>query len=885
MAVKTLINLHMTKTIIFIGIILLTTFSAQSTSKSLDFWDEEVRLFGVARAGQHIDFDISKRQDINYISKSFALDHSSRKVGDLSIVYSPIKSGLAPKFGFVADLWQGRGWNLESIDKLNFWLKAEGSIIPSKWRLHLIDNTGIEAEGTILNTNTQGHWKEISFLLKAATISRGFNWSSVVMCEFEATFSKDTKIWLDGIRFEGINQFIGVTDKPLEQRIEEAKLSKTLRIKDALRRSSKLGVPNTGEATDYIVAAFAKMMLNEDLENANKALLDELMKSSDDNGWSLIQTPLYCRFYYKFSSKGQFPGRMYPETEKLLLKTLWDRTSVKNDIHWSRQSTWYLDGSENHDLNAKACNLVSSRIFMNEPEYKDRIYPDYGFGGGYHYGHAGYYGPNIDPESRHGGGCANLSDGKKYNAKDHYEAWLIFLKTYFKERVERGFFLEYGSNTYSKHVLNMCDVIYQYSGDDELKGILKDFFSLYWAEWTQVSISGERGGPKTRHHSTVYDTDTSHLISFHLGGPANAGPWWYWNIIGDFELAPVVWKMALDREGMGCYTYKARGIGEEENVLPRPPGTERSLVVDTDSRFLKSTYVTPDYTLGTQMDHPSAVQSHLSAVGRWHGMTFSQSPYSRIVPVGLTNGKNVKGKKSEYDLEVQYQSALDKNTLIIQQNRRWYAIHPDWYPVSPKYDEPIGIWCGNNWDCRIEKDGWVFVQSGNAYGAFRCVLWDEEFEKDKKYKTSGTQIYFNAANDAANVKIKRHAYTWNSDSTILILEDKYAPIIIEAGRVNDYPTIQEFMSDVLKKPIELYKTVVPGNHILVYTGIGKDAREIVFNAAVPTIPTIGGIPIDYSYPMTFESPYLKSNYKSGKVQIQYDGATMDLDFTTRNKSN
>src|SRR5690606_30829097 len=111
--------------------------------------------------------------------------------------------------------------------------------------------------------------------------------------------------------------------------------------------------------------------------------------SSEGNVWSLLHTPLYCRFYYLFSNRhGRFPGRMTEETEKLLLETLWERTVAKNDIHWSKHSTWWLDGSENHDLNAKACNLVTSRIFMNEPDYKDRIYPNYGFGGSYHYGHA-----------------------------------------------------------------------------------------------------------------------------------------------------------------------------------------------------------------------------------------------------------------------------------------------------------------------------------------------------------------------------------------------------------------------------------------------------------------------------------------------------------------
>ena len=71
---------------------------------------------------------------------------------------------------------------------------------------------------------------------------------------------------------------------------------------------------------------------------------------------------------------------------------------------------------------------------------------------------------------------------------------------------------------------------------------------------------------------------------------------------------------------------------------------------------------------------------------------------------------------------------------------------------------------------------------------------------------------------------------------------------------------------------------MPGYNILVYTGCGSDAKEIVFNAGTPEIPLIGGDPINYSYPMTFESPFLKSAYKSGEVEIKYQKESLNLNF-------
>jgi hypothetical protein len=339
--------------------------------------------------------------------------------------------------------------------------------------------------------------------------------------------------------------------------------------------------------------------------------------------------------------------------------------------------------------------------------------------------------------------------------------------------------------------------------------------------------------------------------------------------------------MALDRNGMGSYTYLARGIGEEEDVWPRPLGTERTLTVDVEARFLKTTYVTSDYTLGTQMDHPAAMHSHLSITGRWHGMTFAQSATSRIVPVGLVSPSNphnhlVSADKS-FDLELMLQTVQHQQTLIVQQARRWTAVHPEWYPNHPSYSRPMGIWFGIDWDEQIERNGWIFVQKGRAYAAVRPVLWDEEYERQRKKRTEGNQIYFNSPDDPPTVKLREDCYSWNQDRSILILEDAHSPVIIEAGRRSDYPMLEDFVTAVVDNPIALYKTVLPGSNILVYSG-SKDAPEIVFNAGVPQVPTIGGEPVNYSYPMTFDSPYLKSAYGSGKIHIEYGGESLLLDF-------
>ncbi|MEL6311763.1 MAG: hypothetical protein AAFQ17_05250, partial [Pseudomonadota bacterium] len=168
---------------------------------------------------------------------------------------------------------------------------------------------------------------------------------------------------------------------------------------------------------------------------------------------------------------------------------------------------------------------------------------------------------------------------------------------------------------------------------------------------------------------------------------------------------------------------------------------------------------------------------------------------------------------------------------------------------------------------------------GKAYAAVRPILWDEEYELAKWRRADGSQSGFNKAGDDPTVRLRTDAYRWDDTETFIIFEENHMPAVIEAGHRDDYATLEDFMADVLDNPLALWKTVVPGDFVLVYTGSGEGAEEIAFGCAAPTVPTIGGEPVDYSYPFTFDSPTMRSAYKSGQIVIEYDGDAIELDFT------
>jgi len=581
--------------------------------------------------------------------------------------------------------------------------------------------------------------------------------------------------------------------------------------------------------------------------------------------WCLATNQLLYYMYYSYGSKGDlFPGRVYPETEKAILDFLWERMKYKNDIHLARQSTWWMIGSENHDLVAKVSSLISSQIFMNEPEYKDRVYPDLGTGGGEKYWFHHMYGKDRI-EGPHG--RANDKDGKSYTAADHYREWIKYFNEYFAERAGKGFFLEVASPGYMAVSVSYLTDIFNLCHDNHLVAKTEDFLDLVWADWAQDQLNGVRGGAKTRDKDGKRWADAMYQFArFYFGGKGSAQTHFFTQLLSSYELKPIIWHLALDREGLGEFAYKSRKPGEEENIWPRPLGTERSLVCDTESRYLRYSWVTPDYILGCQMDHPASVHSHLSIQKRWQGITFKGDKGPRIFPWNA-----VKNSKGIINSEVAYfRCVQDENVMLVQQSHGWTQINPDWFPAKNRANQEIGIFFSEDLDRIVEKEGWIFVEHGDAFLALRVVIGEY---------SQGWTILKDEASEGASSELEIDSYEWSQDKKLIYLKDNFAGMIFEASRRNHHKTLEVFIADVLDNSLVLDKTVVPGFHTLRYTGCGEDAGEIYFNLANNEMPMVGGQRINYSPDMLFDSPFLSSEYKSGIIKIKKDDRERILDFS------
>jgi len=633
--------------------------------------------------------------------------------------------------------------------------------------------------------------------------------------------------------------------KDIRDLIYQERISRPNRVRESFMRAKDAEVGDFGTGFE-LLKYYALLALKEDCDYANRKIY-ELLTSTDEkvirrnslqDKWSLWLNPIFIRLYMYFGSSGS--GVLSMENEELILKLLWERMLYKNDIHVTKNSTWHLTGSENHDLNFKICALISSQIFKNHPDYQDKIYPDLGRGAGsgywFHHMYEFMGGDKNDygPEGR-----ADVKDQGAYNALDHYNAWTAFFKEYIRERAKRGFFLEASSSGYMKWTLSFISLLFEFCEDEELRNLACKFYDLIWYEWAQEQINGRRGGARTR---ALYDDNSMqndsmyHMAKFWLGGSCNGAHAYYFQLLSNYELPEIVWDMVINRHEMGSYEYYSRRPGEEQMIFPRPFGNERTLICNPDSRMLHYSYITQDYILGTQFDHPYAIHSHLSCANRWNGLILRDSPDSYIYP------STFEKKEDSYSpAKKMYRSVQYKNVLICAPNTGYFTVNPEWFPQIDNSFEAFGFVFGKKYD--ISQIGeWFILKDSNHYIGLRPAYGNAEVQGDR----------------------------------MLVFTDKFAPAIIHIEKADEFKDSEEFFKYLCEKcTLKVNNTVVPGFYTLDYY---FNNTSLYFNAANNEPPRINGNRINYEYPYTFESPFICGEYGSGVITVSKGSRKVVLDF-------
>lgn len=843
-----------------------------AASKLLDGWYEVDRIVSAQTA---------EWQELNQ-PHSLGYDTVEKVSGDFSIKYRHQSGPDVVRVVFYP--YPHRTWTLSADSSLNFWFRVESekALEAMKLIVEIRDRSGMVAYAPLHQEESAAgnSWSQWECRLVDFQGARDLDYAALTEVSITGQFPDGLVLRVDAMHFtspEPHAQVIGVTSKSVNQRMDEAKASRELRT-----RTIYAGILADDEPSVF-ADLFAQFWVAENLDAANRAierlLVDNRERADEEYGftytWHLLVTPWILRMYFNFGpGEGETHDRLSISNQALLLELLWERTKGKNDIHWARnRNPWIMDGSENHDINGIVSNYLSSFIFKDHPDFKNRVYPNLGKGGGAGYWfhrdrgvHHRFYGPY---------GRAELADGRDYRPADHYEAWGKVIRDVITSRMQKGFFLEQASPSYMKHTLGFLQNLYEFDSCERTRKLVGEFFDVVWIQWAFESLHGQRGGAKTRDHTTLnVESDSMYQMArFLMGGLLTDLDMYYWLPAATYELPELVWRVALDREGLGEFALIARTIGEEPADLPREPGLERSLNLNTEHRMFRYTWITPHSIMGAQMDHPLAVHSHLSPASRSYGINFSNHPDARIFPHGVR-------QTAEDDWQIvprggpMYRAVQHEHVLISQQSRGYIKVSPDWFPTRSLAPIPIGVYFSSDIDSIVEKDGWIFAQSGSGFAAVRIVEGEYMAGDGIDDVTSFTQY---SAKESLLEPLRKDSYQWNHDRTLAVVKNAFAGLIMETSSTDRHVDFNAFIEDIINARLELRKTVVPGWYSLVYEGTGN-APLIEFNLSNNEVPRVDGVPLHYEPDSLFDSPYLRSEYGSGQIEVKFGGTQHLFNF-------
>ncbi|QQE10415.1 hypothetical protein JD969_12990 [Planctomycetota bacterium] len=417
-----------------------------------------------------------------------------------------------------------------------------------------------------------------------------------------------------------------------------------------------------------------------------------------------------------------------------------------------------------------------------------------------------------------------------------------FFKLYFKERANKGLMIEVASPTYAKYSSNTLYNFADFADDPELKELASNFLNLYWTDWAIEQIDGVRGGsrhrcyPGTSSNENSSDTGQSWIHfglnkrSIHPGDMCAATTFW--------RPSSVVVDLALNWEQRGEYEIVSRrpGLNAEDHVAQFPTtgifpatGSSKYTIEPRGGALLRYSYCTPDFIMGMSMLEALQFEdwSKISSQNRWNGIIFAGHDTARVY---TQTRKPSSG--SAYNVEWGVQK---KGVAIIQR----LNTHANAVDHMVYFDKALS---------RIEVGGWIFAEAPEAYVAVHAVQQGGTWEAD-----SLTQHHQN--------KGKTNLGDWY----VLAFPD--SPIIFEVGRKEDYVSFGAFQSEILGNQLSWT------NNCVKYKSSSYDV-ELSLYTDYSSDPEVDGMPVDFTPPFTYKSPFMDNFNKT----IKYDGDEVEYKF-------
>jgi hypothetical protein len=425
-----------------------------------------------------------------------------------------------------------------------------------------------------------------------------------------------------------------------------------------------------------------------------------------------------------------------------------------------------------------------------------------------------------------------FEDGRK--PAEHYEAWRKHWSTLLDERARRGIYVEIASPHYEDETRQAIQNIRDFAEDPILRQKAEMLLDITYALIAQdILQSGARGGAKSRVYTFSRQffnggDDRSYNLIFGLPGPVMSATV---QASSTYFPPPLVLKLGQDIAARGRYENVQRvpGVGER---------MKKTTTLDPEKSVVRYGFVTPSYVIGSFSLDPKTTYAPMSAQNRWQGVVFEGDRSSRIAPHIARTDRNGELIREQRVMDG-FVSLQDRNILITQRAEG-----------KGGADVRVGFYVSNAFDRVEEEDGWIFLRERESFGALRVVALGPN-----AYRWMPTAERNKNADDAKNA---------------VILRDPNSPIIIVASEAGDYGNdFAKFKAALKKQKIEYDRRVLRFADLAFY---GSEK-----------IGTRSGVAVDLSPPRLYDSPFIRSEWLSGKIFMKFGNEGASFNFSDTSK--
>lgn len=507
-------------------------------------------------------------------------------------------------------------------------------------------------------------------------------------------------------------------------------------------RMSKLRFSDT-KSTDsigWVRYGMPSLILGRRVDEINKFFeSDKFVWSTNPKfGFSLFSVS-YMRMYGLMNHRtGPMKGPLSQKAQENFEKHMWAAAKANSKLAEARRNVWDMEGSENHHLSSKSCDLLAAQFLRSIPEYANQKYDD---------------GSTL---------------------VEQYEARRAYFLKWFDERAKRGQFVEAGSPSYQGDSINALFNLRDFAEDPVLRKKADMYLDLTYAVMAEETLLTTRGGPKSRvkvdHEYDGGMSDRGYDVLFNAPGrtyvPLGVGA----HSTSNYYPPPAIVNLAKDTTGRGMYAFAKRWPGpvaEGRGKSAEDPDGILWRTLDPERSVLRYGFATPSYVIGSAgLDAEWLDDASMGF--RWQGVIFDSDPLARIgFEVKPANSNDWHGFNPFFSVQ-------DRNILITQ---KWVPVPPNPRSALPAF---LRVYFSPTLDEVQDEGGWIFAKDGGAFAAVKVAAggyqWTPAWKHGNRVERDNKAFITLNAENAPVILIANQAADYNYNFAAFKAAVKVQPI-------------------------------------------------------------------------------------------------------------